>query len=375
MKKMKKQILRATSALLASAMLFTTSCKKTTSSFTVDSATPWVGQVVNIKDGLDAKAVKKSEIAYDFGDGTESNALQNPSHVYEKVGTYTITQQVEKEKFEGHTGSSASSNQVVTVQMVVPTISVLTSSLVAGQPVSIKNTTNESSNMGYTPTYNLTVTNPSGVTQTIAGSGTYGFVPQSNGSYVINLVATQGQSQATVSQTISVGGISSASSIQGNLAGTWNVAVKYTPNWTLVNGSACGLTLEAASSITSAVYSSITIGSDGSSVTGVVAIPTAQAGNISSLGSITAVDATHIIINPNLFNMGNLSATILSGGNYWDSFSITTAPTGVYVVTSSTPNSIVLTCNLTESDTDGSSCNSNTVSVASKDVYTITLTR
>jgi len=80
-------------------MLFTASCKKTTSSFTVDNATPWVGQVVHIIDGLDTKAVNKSEIAYDFGDGTESNALQNPSHTFEKVGTYTITQQVEKVKF------------------------------------------------------------------------------------------------------------------------------------------------------------------------------------------------------------------------------------------------------------------------------------
>jgi len=104
--------------------------------------------------------------------------------------------------------------------MVVPAISVLTSSLISDQPVSIKNTTDESSNKGYTPSYQITVTDSTGVSQTVTGSGTYAFVPQHNGSYVINLIATQGQSSASVSKTISVGGISSASYIQGNLAGT-----------------------------------------------------------------------------------------------------------------------------------------------------------
>jgi len=65
----------------------------------------------------------------------------------------------------------------------------------------------------------------------------------------------------------------------------------------------------------------------------------------------------------------------LSGGNTWTTVSITSDPTGVYVVTSSSPNKIVLTKNLTENNSSYGQCNSTYVSVNSMDVYTITLTR
>lgn len=327
-----------------------TSCKKIKPGFTVSDSSPWVGQSISVKNGVDSKTDKNTLYTYDFGDGTvlapgtpggfngiSAFGVKNPSHTYTQVGTFTIAQEITKTgNIKKHAGKTYEATVNVTVQMVVPTLTLSDAAPNTGETIVIQNTTDESANKGSQPTYAITITGSNGITTPalIDGKSTT-WTPASSGSYVITLYAYQGPvSMAKVTQNVTVGG-SGNTTLKNMLNGTWNVAVTGSFTGTGYTGAAGCI----ANNVNN-TYSSISLKDNGAggiaSYSGVLAnsgATTTGAGNIQASGVVfTPQDGGLVSVGGNdLFNTTN-------GGTYGGD-----SPNGTYKVTSSSATSVVLT--------------------------------
>jgi PKD repeat protein len=90
-----KKLIGLSSLLLIGSVLLMTSCKKPAANFTSDKTTVKVGEVVTFTDA--SADAEKAIFVWNFGDGATST-LKNPTHVYQKEGTYTVTETASRKK-------------------------------------------------------------------------------------------------------------------------------------------------------------------------------------------------------------------------------------------------------------------------------------
>lgn len=358
--------------LLASMALV--ACKKETD-FTVVNATAWVGEPVVIKDNSE-KYKKNTAVFYDFGDGSSTNigdesriAQINPTHTYNKPGVYTITQQVMKSRnIEKRSGKTYAGSQTVTIQMVTPTMELSSTAVNTDQGIWIKNTTDESANLGSTPSYQYWVETPTGTQWVGSANDTrpISWTASTSGAHKMIMYAFQGQGRAMISADFTVSG-DRADGVAQLLNGKWSVAATAS-----LTGASYGAGCLAATY--APMYSSISLNNDGNIYSGVWAnkggaSSTTVAGNVEeSLGSIYVTDAG--LVNVSFNNKGITTEqnglfvnTSTTASNY------NTGANGLYTIKSSSATSIVL-----EKVTKGDSfCTA--AADTYNDTYTITLTK
>ncbi len=318
---MKKQFLKATSALLASAMLFTASCKKPSASFTADKTTVAVGQAVTFTN----TSKDDAKVAWDFGDGTESNAItKTVTHVYEKPGSYTVNLLVSK----GNDKKPSDATPItITVSGPTASFTASTTSPLKGQVVTFISTSTNASSFAWDfgdGSSNIPLTTPT-VTHTYNNGGTY----------VVTLTAKD-PSNTVVSNstmTITVGGVG-AGSVDNQLliVGTWKY-VSYTVTdvrngtaYTSNNGGNTGMlghTVAVNNTVSANVMQQFTSNNNsGGSI-----YNTDPNGNVSSWGTYTILDATKISgTNFSSVNANNGSVTAQSYATY-------TVSTSSFVIT------------------------------------------
>jgi len=373
---MKKIILNLGGFALMVTSVFTSCSKAPSSSFTASPSTVWVGQSVTIKNGVDSKD-NNIEYYYDFGDGTQSAppsqnnfGVSSPSHVYQQVGVYTITQQIiQSSNVTKGSGSGSSSSQTVTVKMVTPILAVSVAAPNSGQAIQIINNTVDSVNLGTPASYSVSISGPGGYTDNNLSGGTgaahtnISWTPPSAGTYIITLTAQQGLSQKSVSTTVTVGGVNSTAStnLSNMFNGTWTTTVS--TSFTGYNTSGVGTC--TAPTAAASNYSSMSISNNGGNPTVYAAV------------QATGATAGDIVATP------GISFTISADGSYVTVAGATTlftgasvgfsSPNGIYAVTSASPTSIVLT-RVYKNTTN---CNPGTGVVAYNytDTYVITLTQ
>jgi PKD repeat protein len=282
---MKKQFLKATSALLASAMLFTASCKKPAASFTADKTTVAVGQAVTFTN----TSKDDAKVAWDFGDGTESDAItKTVTHVYEKPGSYTVNLLVSK----GNDKKPSDATPVtITVSGPTASFTASTTSPLKGQVVTFTSTSTNASSFAWDfgdGSSNIPLTTPT-------VSHTY----NNGGTYVVTLTVKD-PSNTVVSNstmTVTVGGVG-AGSVDNQLliVGTWKYVSRvatdvrngtaYTTTSTANGNSGLGLSYSIANTVPANDMQQFT---GGGSI-----YNTDPNGNVTSWGSYNILDATKI---------------------------------------------------------------------------------
>lgn len=205
------------------------SCGKPKVNFSADKTIAIVGEVVSFKDT--EQKTRKTIYSYDFGDGSQITGINNPTHIYDKAGVYTVTQQVTKER-NGKAGygqiviniTSAEANFEVS-GTTVPTI---------GNSISFTNSTVDDGK-GYPVSYIWQI--EKGSYYKTFESKNLVWIPETPGDYTITLFAQQGLSKTLKSKIVTVGGLN-AYSLQQMLIGTWIVSsdAKFEGNY---NNSSC----------------------------------------------------------------------------------------------------------------------------------------
>ena len=112
--------------LLAVSVLMLIGCKKVTVDFTYSPAEPKAGETVSFTNLSSAGETW----AWTFGDNTTSLS-KNPSKIYKKAGTYTITLMVDSAKNQTY-------SKIITVKDTVPTFSCSVDSIMHYQDVTFR---------------------------------------------------------------------------------------------------------------------------------------------------------------------------------------------------------------------------------------------
>ncbi|MES2837533.1 MAG: PKD domain-containing protein [Bacteroidota bacterium] len=196
-------------------LLIQFSCGKPEVNFSANKTILVVGEVVSFKD-TDQKT-RKTTYSYDFGDGSQITGINNPTHVYERAGSYVVTQQVTNTR----NGKTASGTITITITSAEANFEISgTTAPTIGNSISFTNTTIEEGK-GYPITYTWLIQKGS-FYQTFESKNLV-WVPESPGDYTITLSATQGLSTTSKTEELTVGGLN-ASSLQQMLSGTWIVS-------------------------------------------------------------------------------------------------------------------------------------------------------
>lgn len=250
---MKKNILK-NSALVLTAAVAITACKKPEATFTASTATPMVGEYVIFADGHDDKTIKKADITYDFGDGSQINGVASPSHAYYQAGVYKVTQQVVKAKNSEKNGKMAVLTTDITVSAAAAAFDASKTAAYEGEPISFTNKTDETK--GSSVSYQWMVYNEVG--QVVDGSSDKNFVwtANNNGKFKVVLWAFQGGSKTSKDAEITVTGFNSNSTLAAFLNGDFNYSVAVAQTFAVGQRSPAGLE----------IYSSIVL-RDGNSQT------------------------------------------------------------------------------------------------------------
>lgn len=208
-----KSLLKSVGVVLL--LLIQFSCGKPEVNFSANKTTLVVGEVVSFKDTEQKN--RKTIYSYDFGDGTQITGVNNPTHIYDRSGFYTVTQQVTNTRSE----KTALGSITVTVTSAEANFEISgTTAPTVGNNISFTNTTIEDGK-GYPISYTWFV--QKGSYYKTFDSKNLVWVPEFPGEYTVILSAKQGLSTTTKTENLTVGGLN-AYSLQQMLIGTWIVS-------------------------------------------------------------------------------------------------------------------------------------------------------
>lgn len=261
---MKKVLFKSGALLIIGALLITSSCKKEPApAFTSDKSSAAVGEPVSFTDSEAER--KNASYTWDFGDGTSSTE-RNPSHVYDKAGSYTVSHTVSLEK-NAEEGKSTQASSSAIIEVTGPTANFTTAktSYGVGEAIVCTNTTT-TSEKGYTTTYAWSWISSNGVSDDfITSSKSLATTISQAGTYTITLTATQGETQSSKSMDVTItGGVAdnAAAAIRAMIVGSW----KFTSDVSDYTGSSGAMGCPADGPVNNSMVTSVNFQGDYSNV-------------------------------------------------------------------------------------------------------------
>jgi PKD repeat protein len=184
-----------------SALMLTSACKKEVFTGISAPSTVAIGEAIKFTDTQEERT--NVSFAWDFGDGNSSTD-RNPSHVYQKAGSYTVTQTVYLNQ-NATKGKFVQKTESLAITVEGPAADFTTDSVLykTNQPIVITNSTVEKEK-GFITTYEWSYSSDNGTSGVFSTKKVPAIKFAEAGKYTITLTATQGQTQSVKSTEITV---------------------------------------------------------------------------------------------------------------------------------------------------------------------------